>query len=64
MTEWSEVQHALGHGEGDGMGGGVPPPVCSVQAEEYFRALVYTLPVNNFLLGDIFSVLFVNNSYP
>ena len=50
MTERSEVQHALGHGEGEG---GVPPPVWSVQAKEYFRALMYTLPVKNFLLGDI-----------
>ena len=43
------------------MGGDVPPPVCSVQAKEYFRALVYTLSV---LLGDIFSFLFVDDSYP
>ena len=64
MTEWSEVQYALGHGEGDCVGGDVPPPVCNVQAKEYFRALLYTLPVKNFLLGDIFSVLFVDNSYP
>ena len=44
--------------------GDVPSPVCSVQAKEYFRALLYTLPVKNFLLGDVFSFLFVDISYP
>ena len=40
--------------------GDVPPPVCSVQAKEYFCA---QLAVKIFLLGDIFSFLFVDISY-
>ena len=42
----------------------VPPPVCCVQAKEYFRALLYTLPVKHLLIDDIFSFLFVDISYP